>query len=141
MVVSGRATLLAGLAAAAGLSALSGCGGGESSSAAGPDIRGEWHGRLEQRGMQPFEVQATIRSLATGKRSARVHYTGIDCSGHWTLLSRGVRGYRFREVIDRGEGAACKGVGTVRVIPDDQYLDYDFRGGGVESHGVLSRVD
>jgi hypothetical protein len=86
-------------------------------------------------------LRTHIRSLAVGTRSATVHYTGIECSGHWTLLGQGVRDYRFREVIDRGQGGSCKGVGTVRVIPDGEYLDYEFRGGGVESHGVLSRVD
>jgi hypothetical protein len=38
-------------------------------------------------------------------------------------------------------GGDCKAVGTVRVIPDGEYLDYEFRGGGVESHGVPSRVE
>ena len=48
--------------------------------------------------------------------------------------------YRFREVIDRGRGGTCKGVGVVRLTPDGDFLEYRFRGGGVESHGVLSRV-
>lgn len=116
----------------------SGCGDDEVASH-DFEIRGEWRGRLEQQGLKPFEVQATIRSFRKSADNP-VHYTGIDCSGNWTFLSQGVKDYRFREVIDRGGGGTCKGVGTVRLIPDGDFLEYRFRGGGVESHGVLSRI-
>jgi hypothetical protein len=131
--------LVASLALAA--AAASGCGGDNESSASEFQLRGEWRGRLEQQGLRPFHVDATIRSLHGGAARNTVHYNEIDCSGHWRFLSQGVKDYRFREVIDRGRGGTCKGVGVVRLIPDGEFLDYRFRGGGAESHGVLSRVD
>jgi hypothetical protein len=99
----------------------------------------EWHGRLTQKKLQPFDVNATIRSLSSGTRNT-VHYSGIDCSGNWTYLGRTNRAFRFREVIDRGKSSTCKGVGTVSLIPKGtNQLRYEFRGGGVVSSGVLSR--
>ena len=98
-----------------------------------------WHGQLKQKKLEPFEVTARIRSLSTAKLNT-VHYTGINCSGNWTYLGRAHGAFRFREVINSGESAKCKGVGIVRLTPKgDNQLDYVFRGGGVESRGVLSR--
>ena len=89
--------------------------------------------------MRPFRVEADIRSLRPPGRNT-VAYTGIDCRGGWTYLGESGGEYRFREVIDRGRGGKCKGEGEVslRRRPDGR-LDYEFRGGGVESSGVLSR--
>lgn len=103
------------------------------------EIRGDWRGRLHQRGLAPFTVEATIRSPEKARENT-VHYTGIDCSGHWTFLSRNGKTYRFREVIDSGEGDTCKGVGTVTLTDRGDELRYVFRGGGVVSRGVLHRV-
>lgn len=131
---------MAAIAATAALST-AGCGGSDDVDSGEFKIRGEWRGRLEQQGLRPFHVNATIRALHGGASRNSVHYTEIDCSGRWRFLSQGVKSYRFREVIDRGQGGTCKGVGVVRLTPDGEFLDYRFRGGGVESHGVLSRVD
>jgi hypothetical protein len=106
----------------------------------GFEIEGKWRGQLRQKGMRPFEVTATIADLDDPKKNT-VHYTGIDCSGNWTFEGRDDKTYEFKEVIDRGEGGSCKGVGTVTLAPvGKDNLDYEFRGGGVESEGELERV-
>jgi hypothetical protein len=102
-------------------------------------ITGEWEGRLTQKGLKPFMVRATIVSLERSKQNV-VHYTGIDCSGTWDYLGASATAYRFREVIDRGAGRTCKGVGTVALAPlTDDSVDYVFTGGGITSRGVLRR--
>ena len=73
------------------------------------EIRGEWRGRLTQQGMKPFPVEATIVSLERFKQNT-VEYGGeLDCSGIWEYLGASETAYRFREVIDRGQSARCKG--------------------------------
>jgi hypothetical protein len=105
--------------------------------ATGFEIEGTWQGRLRQKGIKPFRVTAMIGSLDEARDNS-VTYTGIDCSGTWKFLDRPGDAYRFREVIDRGAGGSCKGVGTVTLTPTPEgQLDYEFRGGGVTSHGVL----
>jgi hypothetical protein len=108
--------------------------------AGGFEIEGEWRGELRQRGLRPFTLTATIADLDDPSQNP-VRYTGIDCSGNWSFVGRDGRSYEFEEVIDRGEGGTCKGVGTVTLTPaGGDELDYRFRGGGVESEGVLERV-
>ncbi|MGH2985535.1 MAG: hypothetical protein ACRDLO_02465 [Solirubrobacterales bacterium] len=103
------------------------------------EITGEWKGRLMQKGLQPFTVTATIVSLERSKQNV-VRYTGIDCSGTWDYLGATATAYRFREVIDRGQGGKCKGVGTVALTPlIDDRVGYVFNGGGITSEGVLTR--
>jgi hypothetical protein len=103
------------------------------------EITGDWRGRLNQKGLKPFAVRATIASLARSKQNT-VHYSEINCSGTWDYLGASVTAYRFREVIERGEGGKCKGVGTVELTPlTDDRLDYAFNGGGISSEGVLTR--
>jgi hypothetical protein len=105
------------------------------------DIIGTWEGTLRQKGMKPFQVTATIRSLDNELRNP-VRYTGIDCGGNWTFEGLEGETFRFREVIDRGAGGTCKGAGTVTLTPTPQdRLDYQFTGGGVESEGVLRRSE
>ncbi len=138
---------------------VAGCGGGsEESTTAGvlsiktpptrgiAAIAGNWRGRLHQKGFAPFTVTVTIASARDPSKN-RVHYTGIDCSGHWTYLGRPNAivtspTYRFREVIDSGAGKACKGVGIVSLSDQGQppgRLRYEFRGGGVVSRGLLQQ--
>ena len=82
----------------------------------------------------------TIRGFDALSRNT-VHYTGIDCSGHWTYLTRKGGSYQFREVITSGKGGKCKGVGRVTLTRvDPEHVRYVFRGGGVVSRGVLGRV-
>lgn len=103
-------------------------------------ILGRWKGTLHQRGLKPFIVTATIRGFDALSRNT-VHYTRINCSGHWTYLTRSGRSYQFREVITSGSGGKCKGVGRVTLTQvDKNHADYVFRGGGVVSRGVLVRV-
>jgi hypothetical protein len=103
------------------------------------EITGEWGGRLTQKGLKPFTVTARIVSLERSKQNV-VRYSGIDCAGTWEYLGATETAYRFREVIDRGAGRKCKGVGTVALTPlTDDRVDYLFRGGGVSSRGVLAR--
>ena len=138
---------LVATAAAALATALLGAGCGESAREAKAPPRddaaaslvGRWSGDLQQSGLDPFRVTADIRGVGPGAQS-QVSYTGIDCAGRWSYLGRSRQTFRFREVIDRGTGKECKGTGEVtleRQGPDS--LHYTFRGGGVESHGVLSR--
>lgn len=134
-----------------------GCGGGDGSrSTAGTDCRqrptsakiavacdswvlGRWRGELTQKGLNPFMVWATVRSLAQAKAN-RVHYSGLDCRGRWVPLGGEGDSFRFREEITAGRSEECKGVGIVTLrhrAPDR--VGYVFRGGGIESHGVLAR--
>lgn len=104
------------------------------------EIIGTWEGRLQQQGLKPFRVTATIASLDDSPDN-RVHYTGIDCGGHWEYVGRNATSYTFREVIDEGETRVCKGTGKVRLAPTpDGRLYYLFRGGGIASRGVLTRT-
>jgi hypothetical protein len=105
------------------------------------DVTGSWEGTLRQKGLKPFEARATIRSPEDVRQST-VHYTGIDCSGTWTVERVRGKTVSFLESIDRGEGGECKGTGTVQITPEpgEERLDYVFRGGGVESEGTLHRL-
>jgi hypothetical protein len=103
------------------------------------EITGDWRGELTQQGTKPFTVRATIASLERFKDNV-VTYGGLDCTGTWEYLGPSETAYRFREVIDRGRSAKCKGTGTVTLTPlADDRLDYEFRGGGVVSKGDLQR--
>jgi hypothetical protein len=103
------------------------------------EITGEWKGQLTQKGLKPFTVTATIVSLERSKQNV-VRYTGIDCSGTWDYLGATSTAYRFREVIGRGRGGKCQGVGTVALTPlTDDRVGYRFAGGGITSEGVLTR--
>lgn len=103
------------------------------------DITGSWRGELQQKGLDDFRVEATIGSLDDPAQNT-VEYTGIDCGGNWAYLGRAGSAFRFREEIDRGAGGDCKGEGTVTLTPfSSDGVDYNFRGGGVESAGVLKR--
>jgi hypothetical protein len=137
-----RLAVLAGPLALCAL-ALAACGEREepetSTAEAEFQITGEWKGRLTQRGLQPFTVEATIVSLERSKQNA-VHYTEINCSGTWEYLGASETAYHFREMIKRGGGGECKGVGTVALAPvTADSVDYVFTGGGVTSRGVLTR--
>jgi hypothetical protein len=135
---------IAALALSAAL--LAGCGSSDSStspsttsSVPGFQIVGSWSGQLHQKGLQPFRVTSNIRDLRDPAKNT-VHYTGINCGGNWTYLGRSGEAYRFREVINRGAGDTCKGVGRVAMTPrGPDTVDYLFRGGGVESRGQLTR--
>jgi hypothetical protein len=110
--------------------------------AAGSDeyILGSWAGVLRQEGMPDFRVRANVASL-DDQAANRVFYTGIECGGTWAYLGFEGTVYRFRETIDRGAGGACKGVGTVTLLPAGQdAVGYEFRGGGVVSRGLLRRT-
>jgi hypothetical protein len=106
----------------------------------GFEITGSWEGQPRQEGLRPFQLNATIRDLDDPSKNTVTYAGGIDCSGNWTYLGHEGKAYRFREVIDRGAGDGCKGVGIVTLTPFDvDGVDYEFRGGGVESFGVLKR--
>lgn len=133
-----RPTLLAAMLA---LALLAGCGDDSGSDGGLSDfeIKGAWKGELIQKGLDPFTVTSTIRNLDDPAANT-VHYTGIDCGGNWTFLGRDGMAYRFREVIDRGAGEVCKGVGVVTLTPEtEDTVAYEFRGGGIESWGILRR--
>ena len=126
--------------------AISACGEREepeitpTTTAAQFEITGSWRGQLEQQGMKPFPVEATIASLERFKDNT-VSYSGIDCSGTWEYLGATTTTYRFHEVISSGRSAKCKGQGTVSLSPLTQdSVAYEFRGGGVASEGDLQRV-
>jgi hypothetical protein len=149
-----RITAWLALALATASAAVAGCGGSgggystsgtassERAGAAPPPaarfVIGRWQGRLHERGLAPFRIAVTVRSLATTAVN-EVHYTGIDCGGHWTYLGATGTTVRFREVIDSGRSSACKGVGEVTLIRLGGRLQYRFSGGGVVSRGLLSR--
>lgn len=80
----------------------------------------------------------SIGSLSNNAAN-RVHYSGIDCGGHWTYLGTSGGTVRFREVIDSGKSAKCKGVGQVTLSREGARLRYRFSGGDVVSRGRLSR--
>jgi hypothetical protein len=115
-------------------------------------LQGDWKGELKQSGVPPFEVAVSF----TPGAPTRVAYTGIECGGTWTVtgtLDSLPPYYLFDERIDQGEGDECKGTGSVSLNPEEpcrkpegeacavyQHLHYEFRGGGVVSKGVLTRV-
>jgi hypothetical protein len=101
-------------------------------------LLGRWSGELQQAQLRPFRVKAEIRSLDRSAHNS-VAYTGINCGGRWTYLGRRGATYRFRETIDRGRGGKCKGVGEVSLRREGGRLRFTFKGGGVESRGVLLR--
>jgi hypothetical protein len=126
---------------------VAGCGGSNDDSTASTAtpagfnrLLGSWTGEVHQAGLAPFRVVVGITS-PTDPLPNPVHYSGIDCAGNWTYLGRAGIGYRFREVIDRGAGGNCKGVGEVLVTPDAGVLDYEFKGGGIESQATLFRTN
>jgi hypothetical protein len=124
---------------------IAGCGGSDdgstSTGAQGFQITGSWAGVLHQQGLQPFRVTAEIGDLNDAKANT-VHYTGINCDGNWTYIGTTSGTYRFREVINRGAGGSCKGVGIVLLRPEGaDRLAYGFTGGGVRSTGTLVRTD
>lgn len=127
---------LAALGAALAVGLLAGCGDDD------VVITGKWSGGLTQKGLEPFTVTADIRDLEDPAQNT-VHYSGIDCGGHWNYLGRSGDAYRFRQIIDRYiVGGTCKGVGVVTLTPTSgDRLRYEFQGGGVKSTGVLSRTD
>ena len=141
-----RPLLTAVLPLALAAALLAGCGGddddgggGQGSIAANYTITGSWNGVLSQEGLPDFAIGAHIGSLEHPPRN-RVHYTGIDCGGNWTYLGRAGSAFRFREVINSGEGGECKGVGIVTLTPiSADIVRYRFRGGGVVSRGELHR--
>jgi hypothetical protein len=103
-------------------------------------VIGSWQGTLEQKGVKPFPIRVAIASATDPERNV-VHYGGaIDCSGTWAYLDAEGPQVHFRERIDSGAGGDCKGTGTVTVQPDQdpKRLRYEFRGGGIESRGVLT---
>jgi hypothetical protein len=103
-------------------------------------LRGTWHGKLHQRGLEPFTVTVTIGSLHDASRN-RVRYSGLDCRGTWDYLGSRRGLFSFREVITAGKSDTCKGAGTVRLRPlSVNALRYRFTGGGVTSAGVIRRV-
>jgi hypothetical protein len=133
-VIRGVVSLVALLALAVPASAAN------SPSAVSFSILGRWKGTLHQRGLSPFVVTARIRGFDALSRNT-VHYAGIDCSGHWTYLTRKAGAYQFREVITTGRSGKCKGVGRVTLTRiDPNHVRYVFRGGGVVSRGVLRRL-
>ena len=67
-------------------------------------------------GVKPFTASSVIRGFAKTARNT-VHYTGINCSGHWTYRGKRHGSYRLREKITSGKGRKCKGTGTVTLIP------------------------
>lgn len=116
---------------------------GATSSGEGPQFEmvGSWNGILTQEGLPDFAVGAHIGSLEHAPRN-RVHYTGINCGGNWAFLRRAGSAFLFRETINSGEGGECKGTGTVKLTPvSANVVDYQFRGGGVISRGVLHRQE
>jgi hypothetical protein len=129
---------------------LAACGGAAGSGSQAEDpgfppprfaVVGRWQGELEQEGLAPFRVEAVVRSPSSKGTGNVVRYSGIDCGGRWEYLGKQGATFRFSEVIDRGEGGKCKGVGTVSLVPaGEDRLRYEFRGGGIVSRGVLSRA-
>ena len=106
------------------------------------DITGAWEGEVRQKGLKPFEVRALIRSPEDSRQST-VHYSGIDCSGTWTVLNVKGKTVSFLESIERGEGGDCEGTGKVEITPEpgEARLAYEFRGDGAASSGTLHRVE
>lgn len=140
-----RARTASTLLAIAALLLVTGCGDDDSGDSAQTgstqdfEITGTWAGKLVQEGLPDFRVRATVASLDDGEQNT-VHYTGIDCSGRWTYEGMDGSAYTFREDIDEGKGGTCKEEGTVSLTPfGPDGVDYSFKGGGVESVGVLKR--
>jgi hypothetical protein len=105
-------------------------------------VIGRWQGTLRQQRVKPFEIRVSILS-ATDRDRNIVHYGGeIDCSGTWAYRGTDGATVRFEELITSGAGDRCKGRGDVTVTAErgtPGRLGYVFRGGGVESQGVLQR--
>ena len=102
-------------------------------------ILGDWEGSLRQRGLEPISLDVTIASLE--ESSANLYsYTVIDCSGVWELDERRGATFRFLELDDGGGGPLCNSTGEVTLVPvGDDRLHMTYHGGGVTSHGFLTR--
>ncbi|HEX6248255.1 MAG TPA: hypothetical protein VFZ64_10325 [Nocardioidaceae bacterium] len=102
-------------------------------------ILGDWQGTLRQAGVEPFLLEVTIASLE--ESSANVYsYTVINCSGVWEPDERRGATFRFLEVGDGGGGPLCNSTGEVTLVPlGDGRLHMTYHGGGVTSHGFLTR--
>jgi hypothetical protein len=112
-------------------------------------ISGRWKGKLQQNGLGAFKIAVDLGADGL----AQVAYSGINCAGDWSfegVVDSLPPGYVFAEVINQGAGGACKGAGTVSLLPiQDQLpnapaynrLKYQFTGGGVTSRGLIRRTD
>lgn len=126
---------------------MAGCGedsGSEPSATAGKVATsggwtvGRWRGELTQAGLRPFTVWATVRSLEDASAN-HVRYSGLGCRGRWVPLGGDGTVYRFREEITAGRSKTCKGVGVVTLRRlAGRRIAYVFRGGGIESQGMLT---
>ncbi len=140
--------MLKTVAAIAAIALLAGCGGdggGETQTTPAPRgfeaVAGRWSGTLGQAETKPFPIEVSIQSQDDPDLNV-VRYGGeIACSGNWGYAGTKAAEVIFREVIDRGRGGRCKGVGVVTLTTgeDPDRLGYAFSGGGVESEGELSR--
>lgn len=102
-------------------------------------LLGDWEGTLRQAGVEPFFLEVTIASLE--ESSGNVYgYTVIGCTGVWELDERRGQTFRFLEVGDGGGGPLCNTVGEVTLVPlGNDRLHMIYHGGGVTSHGFLTR--
>ncbi len=139
-----RPAAIAILIAVAPLALLAGCGDDGNGNGSGEKesdtawVLGDWTATLHQAGMPPFRVWAEVRSLDDAAEND-VRYSGLECRGTWTPLGGDGDSFRFRETIESGHSEACKGVGVVSLRREEPGLAYRFRGGGVESRGLLRR--
>jgi hypothetical protein len=116
-------------------------GAEDASTPSGAWTLGRWEGELGQKGLAPFMVWATVRSLEDANANG-VRYSGLGCRGRWVPLGGGGGTYRFREEITAGRSETCKGVGIVTLRRlDGEQAAYTFRGGGIESQGTLTQTD
>jgi hypothetical protein len=127
--------------AIAAVALLAGCGDDETSTGPSGDpiaaVAGTWAGTLHQKSTSPFPIEVTIASSSDPAANVVDYGGSIGCSGTWSYIGTDAESVQFEEVIDSGEGGPCKGRGAVTVRPAGGDLDYVFRGGGVESRGVL----
>ncbi len=129
--------------------ALGACGGSSDSESQGDQGDralnggnwGSWTGTLTGSDNSKFQIFLTFDTLRQGQISGTVYFPKLgsagECSGAEVYREKQGDTYRFTEVIPEAVNPKCAGLGTVRVTPNGDSLDYSWTNGTQSSTGAL----